>query len=157
MNNAFRILALPKDYTEKLKSMSDTELAEMGARRFDVDANPGFPCRASLEDAKVGEKVIAISYQHLGADSPYQSAGPIFVRENAFTAHLDINEVPNMLFARPQSLRAYNQENLMVDADLAEGEGISKKIEEMFANSDVSYIHIHNAKTGCFNCKAVRV
>lgn len=156
MENAFRIIGLPDDFTRNITSMSESELAAVGGLLLDVDASPGYPCRATLEDAKTGERVIAISYKHLETDSPYESSGPIFIRENAEPINYAINEIPPILLARPQSLRAYDRRDMMIDADVVEGDQIARRINKFFENSAISYIHIHNAKPGCYNCKAIR-
>lgn len=156
MNNSFQVVALPDEQREKILSMSDEQLRAIGGRRITVDAKPGFPCRASLEDAEIGEQVVALSYEYHDVDSPYQSSGPIFVRESAETAQLAINEIPEMLLARDQSLRAYDNQAMMIDADTATQENLAEKIRALFQNNAVSYLHVHNSKPGCFNCKIVR-
>ena len=34
---------------------------------------------------------------------------------------------------------------------------VAAQIERMFGNEDVAYIHLHNAKRGCFSCRVERV
>ncbi len=77
----FQIVPLSLKEFLPLFELSDAELAKHRTRRVIVDANPGFPCRVSLEDAEVGERVILLNYTHQPADSPYRATGPIFVRE----------------------------------------------------------------------------
>lgn len=38
----------------------------------------------------------------------------------------------------------------MLDADVVEGTQIEPVIERLFANPDISYLHVHNAKRGCY-------
>jgi hypothetical protein len=49
------------------------------------------------------------------------------------------------------SLRAYDAAGMMLDADVVEGTEVEPIIERLFANPDVSYIHVHNAKQGCYS------
>lgn len=42
-------------------------------------------------------------------DSPYNSAGAIFIRENARKREIAENEIPDVLSRRLLSLRAYNK------------------------------------------------
>jgi len=44
----------------------------------------------------------------------------------------------------------------MVDADVVEGTMLEEVIWRMLADSRVSYLHVHNAKPGCFDCSVVR-
>ncbi|GAC1496379.1 MAG: hypothetical protein NVS1B6_01450 [Steroidobacteraceae bacterium] len=47
--------------------------------------------------------------------------------------------------------------HLMIDAALCDGKDAASAIIAMFGNGDVAYIHLHNAKRGCFSCRADRV
>jgi len=157
MNIDFKILALPKIMFEPFFSMSEDDLRQRNAVWIEVDAHPGFPCRVSLEDARIGERVLAITFDHHDVGSPYRGSGPIFVRENAGQAILEINEVPLMLRHRMLSLRGYDAEGMMLNADVVEGKELEKHIGKLFQNSAIQYIHVHNAKPGCFDCSVVRV
>jgi len=122
-----------------------------------ADANPGYPCRVSLRDAEVGEKLLAISHTHLVAASPYQACGPIFVREQAVQAHPACNEIPMMFKHRKLSVRAYDKQAWMIDAMVCDGNDLEQIIRALFNNKHASCLHIHNAGPGCFNCSVVRM
>jgi hypothetical protein len=156
MNMDFKFLALSEHGFESFFSMSDSELAEHGALWIEVDSSPGYPCRISLEDAKVGERVLAMSFAHHDVKSPYNSSGPIFVRENAKRASLEINQVPVMLRHRQLSIRGYTSDAMMIGADVVDGEQLESHLHRLFQNPSIEYIHVHNAKPGCFNCTVVR-
>ena len=83
MSSDFIIQALPMEMFSPLLPLSDEELTLQKVMWLDVDSEPGFPCRVSLTDAKVGERVLAFSFEHHDVNSPYRSSGPIFVREHA--------------------------------------------------------------------------
>ncbi len=153
----FQIKALPYNQVAHLFSVSKEELQNIGAIKMIVDEYPGFPCRVSLQDAAIGEEVILLPYQHHKTDSPYQSSSPIFVRKNAVEATLAINEIPTMLLHRSLSLRCYNKAGFMIDANVVEGKIIGETLEALFLNKDIAYMHIHNAKPGCYNCVVERV
>lgn len=157
METNFKVKALNSDEFSQLFHLSNVELEKSGIKRIIVDSNPGFPCRVSLEDANIGEEVILLPYKHHQTNSPYQSGGPIYVRKNSTTANLRVNEIPKMLFHRLLSLRGYDVDGMMVKATVIEGENIKAEINGFFLNSKISYIHIHNAKPGCFNCSIERI
>jgi hypothetical protein len=48
------------------------------------------------------------------------------------------------------SLRAFDKDGMMLDADVVGGKEIETVIERFFANPDVDYIHAHNARRGCY-------
>lgn len=147
---AFRVTGLDAAMFKHLFEMSDEELRRHNARRYVADAKPGFPCRVSLEDAEPCETLILTNYRHQKADSPYQSAGPIFVRERDAPRAVHVDEVPVQLARRLVSLRAYNRDGMMVDADVAEGAAIKPSIERLLADPLTDYIHAHFARRGCY-------
>jgi hypothetical protein len=153
----FRIVALPIDPFAPLLSLSDTELAKHGARRYVADKKPGFPCRVSLRDADPGERVILLPYAHHASDSPYQASGPIFVREDAQQAHPQVGEIPEVLRGRLLSIRAYDPAGMMLDADVAQSAELPTQIARFFADPQVAYLHVHNARPGCYSCRVDRV
>ena len=153
----FRIKALDDRNLLALFNLSIEELEKIGAVKMIVDEYPGFPCRVSLEDAEIGEEVILLPYQHHKTNSPYQSSGPIFVRKIAKTATYDFNEIPKMFNHRLLSLRGYDKFAIMKDASVIEGTNLKTQILKTFENNEIQYIHIHNAKPGCYNCLVERV
>jgi hypothetical protein len=107
-------------------------------------------------DAPIGETVILTPFQHHDVSSPYQSAGPIFVRETAQTTKPKPNEIPVMFHHRLLSVRAYNEAAMMKAAKVVEGKALQETIRNFFTNSDIAYLHVHNAAPGCFNCMVQR-
>lgn len=149
---AFRFRGLPVTPFVPLFDLSDAELAQRDMRRMIVDAKPGFPCRVSLEDAEPGERVLLVSYSHQPAHSPYKARGPIFVRETARRT-FDGTNVPEVLRNRLLSVRAYDAQDLIVDAEVGDGNEIEALLEKLFARTDTRYAHIHNARRGCYACR----
>ena len=156
MKTNFRIVGLPLEEFQPLFPLSDEELAQKGARRMIVDAKPGFPCRVSLEDAEIGEKVILMPFTHHDIDSPYRAFGPIFVREKAKQAELSVGEVPEVVSTRTMSVRAYDKNSMMIDGSVVHGSEIKAHIEKLFANPKIAYLHLHNAGAGCYSCQVER-
>lgn len=152
----FRIKALDDREFFALFNLGNSELEKIGAVKMIVDEFPGFPCRVSLEDAEIGEEVILLPYQHHKTNSPYQSSGPIFVRKIAKSSIYEINEIPKMFNHRLLSLRGYDKNAIMKDASVIEGNNLKEQIFKIFENDDIQYIHIHNARPGCYNCLVER-
>jgi hypothetical protein len=109
-----------------------------------------FPCRVSLRDAAAGEPVLLLNFEHLPVQSPYRSRYAIYVREGAEDAHLAVNEIPEVMQHRPLSLRAFDRSGHLLDADLGQGEHLVPSIQRLLSDSHVDYLHVHNAKHGCF-------
>ena len=154
---SFRIHALPLAPFRPLLDLDDAALRAMGACRMIADAPHAAPCRVSLADAEPGERLLLLSHRHLDAPaSPYRGEGPIFVREGAVRAAPDAGEVPDMLGRRLLSVRVYDADWMMTDADVVEGRDLAGRLDSWFADAAVSRIHLHTARRGCFMAAAER-
>jgi len=154
---SFQLIGLPAEPFAEYFSLSETELRGRGMQRVVATEQPGFPCRVSLCDAAVGEELLLLSYAHLPESSPYRASGPIFVRRGAEQRMLEPGAVPDYVRLRLMSIRAYDAMHLMIDATVCEGGEAASALQHMFSREDVAYIHLHNAKRGCFSCRARRV
>jgi hypothetical protein len=154
---SYVVSGLPLEPFRPLFGLSDEALAERGVVRCAVDANPGFPCRVTLEDAQPGETVLLLNYEHQSADTPYRSRHAIFVSEQARETRRVAGEIPGALRARKAiSLRAFDAAGMMVDAEIAPGDALEPVIARLFAQAEVAYIHAHNAARGCYAARIDR-
>lgn len=153
---SFKISGLPLARFAPFFSLSDEALAAFQIERRIVDRKPGFPCRVSLRDAEPGERVLLLNFAHQPAGNPYRSNHAIFVREAATEAAPQPGEVPEVIRLRLISVRAFDAEDMMVDADVVHGRELEPVIERMFADERVAYLHLHNAKPGCYAARVDR-
>ena len=154
--NAFRLVGLAPEPFAPIFALNDEQLVDRGIRRVVADRKPGFPCRISLVDAEIGEQLLLLPYCHQPANSPYQASGPIFIRSGARQRVADPSEVPPYVTERLMSVRAYDERDFIVDAEVCAGTDVAQTIRRMFEDAQVRYIHLHNAKRGCFSCRVER-
>jgi hypothetical protein len=152
----FRIIGLSVDQFRPLFGLSDEALAANGARRVVADAKPGFPDRIALSDAEPGERLLLVNYTHQPANNPYRASHAVFVRENACETYNRVDEVPEALRSRLISLRAFDADDMMADAEAVDGREMEAAIERMFASPGVAYIQAHYAKRGCYAARIER-
>lgn len=154
---SFQLVGLPAEPFADLFDLADADLAAYHAQRVVATAQPGYPCRVSLVDAEVGEELLLLTYPHQPAASPYKASGPIYVRKGAVQRRVEAGVIPDYVRLRLMSARAYDAAHMIVDAVVCEGSEAASEIERMFGNEAVAYIHLHNAKRGCYSCRADRV
>ena len=154
---SFQLVGLPFEPFARYFSLSDGELGDLGMRRVIATEQPGYPCRVSLTDAAVGEELLLLPYAHQPENSPYRASGPIFVRRNAQQCVLGPGAIPDCVTLRLMSVRAYDSSHFMTGAEVCEGSEVGRVMQEMFSRQNVAYVHLHNAKRGCFSCCAIRV
>nr|WP_321985568.1 DUF1203 domain-containing protein [uncultured Lichenicoccus sp.] len=147
----FRISGLSPEPFRHLFGLSDDELARHGAVRCVADRKPGFPDRIEMRDAEPGETLLLLNHTCQPADTPYRASHAIFVREGALDTYDVVGEVPAVMRIRLLSLRAFDATGMMIDADVTEGVAVEAVIERMFAQAATSYIHVHNARRGCYS------
>jgi hypothetical protein len=155
--SSFRLVGLAAESFDLFFAMPDAELDALGVRRLMADAPTGFPCRVSLTDAGVGDELLLLPFEHLSTGSPYRASGPVYVRRGVTRATLAPGEIPPYVTRRMMSVRAYDADDMMVDADVCEGVETGAVVARLMADPVVSYIHLHNAKRGCFSCRVERV
>ncbi len=155
--NSFQLVGLPFEKFASLFALSDSALAERNVRRVVATSKPGYPCRVSLADAEIGEELLLLSFEHQPARSPYRSAGPIYVRKAAVQVNVEPGMIPDYIRLRLMSARAYDSSHLMTDAIVCAGRDTASAIQKLFSSNEVAYIHLHNAKRGCFSCAVNRV
>lgn len=152
----FRVTGLSLEPFRHLYGLTDEELARQGVHRIVVDASPGYPDRIEMRDGKVGERFLLRNHICHDAATPYRATHAIYVREGATEAYDRVNQIPKAMRLRLLSLRAFNAAGMMVDADVAEGDGIEPVIHRFLADPTVDHIDVHNAKPGCFSGRVTR-
>lgn len=141
---------------EHLYGLSDRKLKEHGAIRIKVDKSQAYPDRISLRYIPVGEYAILLNHTYLDSPTPYRGSHAIFIWEGKSEAAILIDCIPEVMNSRIMSLRAFDNNDMMIDAEIASDEEIEEKILTYFENTQIKYILAHNAKQGCFSCRITR-
>lgn len=152
----YRIAGLPREAFIGYFAMNSGELARCGARRITADADIGFPCRISLEDARKGESLILLNFTSHNVANPYRTAYAIYVREEAQQPEPWIDCLPPVVSGRTLSLRGFDAEGMLLDARLVAPGEVEEGIRILFENSQITCIHAHNAAYGCFAARIER-
>jgi hypothetical protein len=153
---AYRITGLSPEPFKDLWSMQDDALAALNTRRVIADSDRGFPCRISLLDAGAGETLLLLPYQHHDVEGPYRASGPIFIRQQATAAASFQDRIPPFFLHRLLSVRGYDRHGWMHAAEVVEGTGLEAIIASFFERGEIAYLHIHNARPGCYACRVDR-
>lgn len=100
------------------------------------------------------------SYDPFLGDSPYRQPGPIFMHTEPSCTAVQIktgDQLPEQQRRRMLNVRAFDAQHMMIDVDIIDGKNLLDRAEQFFkqqGNEYVEYLHVHNAKPGCF---AVRI
>ncbi len=153
---SYRITGLSPELFAQLWPLDDAALGRQSIRRVVADSDRGFPCRVSLDNARTGEILLLLPFPHHDVASPYRASGPIFVREGATEAAMFEDRVPESFLRRLLSVRAYDASGWMQASEVVEGTQLAQAIEGFFQRAEVAYLHLHNARPGCFAARVDR-
>lgn len=154
---SYRVLGLDPSPFIPLYGLSDSELASRGMRRCLVSEAHAAPDRIELRDAEVGETVLLLNHCYLDVAGPYRGTHAIFVREGATRRFDAVGTLPDALRRRLISLRAFDADGMMVDAEVAEGRELEPLIARFLADPHVAFLHAHHARRGCYAARIERM
>jgi hypothetical protein len=152
---SFRVRGLAPGQFRPLFEASDENLRAIGIVRVVADDH-GFPCRVSLAEAAPGDELLLLNYEHQPGNSPYRSRHAIYVAKSSDKAFDEVDIVPEVILHRLVSVRAFDANDMIVDADVVEGKDAAALFEKLLANPQAEYLHVHNAKRGCYSARVER-
>ena len=152
---SYRIKGLDPAPFKPLFGLSDEELEERGVVRMTV-TSPTFPCRVSLTDRAIGEKVLLLNHVSHDVANPYRASHAIFITEDEEQTAEYVDEVPPVFEKRVLSLRGFDADGMMAEAILTQPGEADAGIHKLFANPQIQTIHAHNATRGCFSARIER-
>lgn len=153
---AFRITGLSPEPFRHLFGLPDEALAAHGVQRWRATPGSRLPDRVEVRDAEPGETLLLVNHAHQPAVTPYRATHAIFVREGATTPFDAIDAIPDAMRTRMLSLRAFDADHFMADAELVDGRDAEAAIARLFAHPQVAYIQAHYATRGCYAARIDR-
>jgi Protein of unknown function (DUF1203) len=137
-----------------LTAVRTTGLDDLGQPVKRVTAKGGEPIRDVLRRARAGEELILASYTPFTKAGPYREYGPIFVLANEPAEEVRRDGVVaggEGDYVRAQFvIRAYSENEEIVDAALTDAAGAQKVVERFFKRDDVAFLHARFPTYGCF-------
>ena len=152
---SYRVKGLDPTPYKPLFGLSDEDLASCGIVRMTV-TDPTFPCRVSLTDRGIGEKVLLLNHVSHDVAGPYRASHAIFVTEGEEKQAEYVDQIPPVFETRVLSLRGFDADGMMADAVLTQPGEADAGIRKLFDNPAIETIHAHNAGRGCFAAKIER-
>ncbi len=151
----FVIRGLSPEPFRPLFALDAATMAARNIRRVIADAGHGFPCRVTLEDAWQGETLLLLPFLHHDVAGPFRASGPIYVRERAMQQPAaELRDARTPFFTRRLlSLRAYDAEGMMRQADVVDGADAHAHLQRMLDAPGVARLHVHSARPGCYLCR----
>lgn len=155
----YKIIPVRADFLEKVRN------AGIDDQNQEVEisyADGGEPCRDVLRGAKPNEKLILASYCPFTKSGPYKEYGPIFILENQSEENFDDTKLPlptgvdTDYLGKMFVLKAYCENERILDSKLATPEDANAILDEYFAIDKVSFVIARYAAYGCYSFRVQR-
>lgn len=153
----YRITGLDPTQFADLRDQPEEILATRHAQRCVADAPHAYPCRVSLYDAQVGDTLILLNHEHLPAQTPYRSRHAIYVNEKSLAQGTFEGIVPAQLQRRLLSVRGFDRQHMMRDAEVVDGASLEAEIIRQFGDPAIEFLHVHFARRGCYAARVDRL
>ena len=131
----FQAVTVVEEITDPAQAVNQLPLDEARKKGMEVEA---------------GDELVLCPYLHHDVTSPYRASGPIYVRRAATHAAQHVDIVPDALRRRLLSVRAYDRDGDLQDAEVAPGTELAALVARWFADPAIAYLHAHHARPGCF-------
>jgi hypothetical protein len=118
----------------------------------------GTPCRHCLRDVPKGEDMLILAHKPFDGTHPYAEVGPIFLCA-ADCERGGGPDVPEILTTSPEYLiKGYSTNDRIVYGTgvISPTPELPARLEAIFANPDVAYIHVRSARNACYQARVDR-
>lgn len=153
----YKIVRLRDDFVARARSEGIDDLGQPVER---IAATGGEPCRDAFRRAEAGEMLILASYCPFQRVGPYREYGPVFILAQADGSVAPPARLP-LDGARPYLgasfvLRAYSQDERIVDAVLSTPGEASGHLQRLFADTSTAFVLGRFAAYGCYALRIER-
>ncbi len=149
-------VAMPAEYAAKLWSGGTDAYDQAPETR--VSDGPGYPCRHCLHDIDVGEELLVLAYRPFPELQPYAETGPIFLHKRPCKRYEASEILPPILSSPDYIVRGYGTDDRIVygTGAVTPTERIEDRAADLFARTDVAYLHVRSARNNCYQCRIDR-
>lgn len=123
-----------------------------------VAIEDGLPCRHCLENLTIGTPYFVMSYKPFQSRQPYAETGPIFLHAEPCERAAETDALPAILDSAQYIVRGYCAEERIVygSGGVVAIVDVPARIEQLFADDGIAFIHIRSAANNCFACRVDR-
>jgi hypothetical protein len=155
--HAFHITPIRAGFVERARREG---IDDLGQSVEHLVAEGGEPCRDVLRRAVKGERLILASYCPFMHAGPYREYGPVFITADPANLPNGASALPfggaTPYFGSTFVLRAYSQDERIVDAVLTEPAYAPARLAQLLAREDTAFVLARFGAYGCYACRIDR-
>lgn len=123
-----------------------------------ISDGDGVPCRHCLRMVPSGEPYLVLAYRPFTTIQPYAEVGPIFLCGKECASGSVDDVLPEFLDSETYIVRGYDAEERIVygTGRVTPTCEIVPYCEDLFARSEIAFIHIRSASNNCFHLRVER-
>src|SRR5947208_2076547 len=154
--STFKVFPIPDEVTRRIRETRIDDFGHELSISVATENDTG-PCRSCLTVFVPGEGRILCSYAPNQYDHPYNEVGPIYIHERQCQSYTEHELFPPELRTRsPLTLRCYDEDGMMIDAELVGDREVEEVIRRLFKKPEVRYLHVRTASLGCYIARIER-
>jgi len=109
------------------------------------------PCRHCLKLIQPNdEKLILFTYDAFHAQGVPPSPGPVYIHAEACAPFAGAGQIPAEYRGQPLTFEAFGESRERLGEHLIKDEDGGGALQEIFANSQVQYVHVRSTTAGCY-------
>lgn len=119
----------------------------------------GLPCRNCLRDIDEGEASLVFGHRPFETLQPYAECGPVFICADDCETYGHSSALPPVVATRPRFIiRGYTPDERIRygTGDVVETADMTDACEAIFADPEVSFIHVRSVQNNCYFCRIER-
>lgn len=151
-----KFIALPTETAEAYRNGGPDAFGNPPERA--TSDGGGNPCRHCLRDIPKGHEMLILAHKPFKGTHPYTEVGPIFLCAQKCPQGGGIN-LPQILTTSPDYLvKGYSSNDRIVygSGAIIQPSEIVQRLDEIFADPSVAYIHVRSARNNCYQARVER-
>jgi hypothetical protein len=149
-----RVIAIPTEIATSVRETHKDPHYGFPASR--VTLEEAAPCRHCLRRIAAGEEAILFTLDAFEGTEKLPLPGPVYIHAEECARYPESGGYPEELRGG-RTLNAYGRGRRLRSQEYSNGENIESKIQKVFAESDVDYVHVRSTDAGCYTFRIERV
>lgn len=118
----------------------------------------GTPCRHCLREIPKGAEMLVLAHKPFTGTHPYAEVGPIFLCADDCTRGGGTDLPPILITSPDYLIKGYSADDRIVygTGAVTTTQDIQDRVEAIFADPSVAYIHVRSALNNCYQARIDR-
>lgn len=142
-----RVIAIPTEIAESVRVAKKDP--RYGFPAYTAVLGEGAPCRHCLRRIAAGEAAILFTYDAFERQENLPLPGPVYIHAETCERYPEDAGFPPDL-RNQRTLNAYGRGRRLVAQEYVDSGNVDSKIEQLFAQTDVNYVHVRSTDAGCY-------